>query len=537
VANIKTTTDYYPFGMPMPGRSRTGQKYMTETTTTETEIHNSNMDAPTVGVYGPSAAQRRMTYDGWYPGYSSFINHEVQSGSDKWLKVESQDCAYGMHQVVNVSLSTSYTLSYEVNLGTATSVKVDIYNANSSGVPVGSPTTYTIGSTGTGSISHSTGATYNKLYIVIHQSDCGVTKRFYIDDVQLYKSGPSYVLNSNFTSPTVTGTQVTSFKNTFDGWYPFDYSELYLENESGSDNRMKTYTTVSNHGAQQYFNVTANQTYTISMDIDMGNAGSVTIYVADVTSTGSVINWRTVATTTTSQNLSGTFSTPYNRVQFQVRRTSNNTPVYFYMDNIRIYSSVTTVSQVAIGEDLYRFGYNGKEKINEAYGEGNLYDYGFRIYDPRIGRFLSVDPLAKSYPWYTPYQFAGNKPIIAIDLDGLEEYYVVRWVDAKGSHYKSEITLRKAGENEGSPNIDQRIPENTGNKQAVIIYRLIGSNDVIKSEFGDLNKPESEAQFIKVSGNSKKTYENLAGDKYKPFSVWEANVNMPIEHPPILLRA
>lgn len=33
---------------------------------------------------------------------------------------------------------------------------------------------------------------------------------------------------------------------------------------------------------------------------------------------------------------------------------------------------------------------------------------------------LSVDPLTKSYPWYTPYQFAGNMPIVAIDLDGLE---------------------------------------------------------------------------------------------------------------------
>jgi hypothetical protein len=33
-----------------------------------------------------------------------------------------------------------------------------------------------------------------------------------------------------------------------------------------------------------------------------------------------------------------------------------------------------------------------------------------------------VDPLTSSYPWYTPYQFAGNKPIAFIDLDGLEEY-------------------------------------------------------------------------------------------------------------------
>lgn len=71
----------------------------------------------------------------------------------------------------------------------------------------------------------------------------------------------------------------------------------------------------------------------------------------------------------------------------------------------------------------YRYGFNGKENDNEVKGEGAQYDYGFRIYDPRLGKFLSVDPLTGNYPWYTPYQFAGNTPIQAIDLDGLEEAY------------------------------------------------------------------------------------------------------------------
>ncbi len=48
-----------------------------------------------------------------------------------------------------------------------------------------------------------------------------------------------------------------------------------------------------------------------------------------------------------------------------------------------------------------------------------------RIYDPRLGRFLSVDPLSPEYPWYTPYQFAGNTPIRCVDLDGLEPKSVV----------------------------------------------------------------------------------------------------------------
>jgi len=71
----------------------------------------------------------------------------------------------------------------------------------------------------------------------------------------------------------------------------------------------------------------------------------------------------------------------------------------------------------------YRFGFNGKEHDDETYGEGNVYDYGFRIYNPRVGKFLTVDPLSPKYPWYSPFQFAGNKPIWAKDLDGLEECY------------------------------------------------------------------------------------------------------------------
>ncbi len=74
----------------------------------------------------------------------------------------------------------------------------------------------------------------------------------------------------------------------------------------------------------------------------------------------------------------------------------------------------------------YRYGFNGKENDNEVKGEGNQQDYGMRIYDARLGKFLSVDPLRDKYPWYTPYQFAGNKPIIAVDLDGGEEKTVIR---------------------------------------------------------------------------------------------------------------
>ncbi len=85
----------------------------------------------------------------------------------------------------------------------------------------------------------------------------------------------------------------------------------------------------------------------------------------------------------------------------------------------------------------YSWGFNGKEKDDEVSDQGNCYDYGFRIYNSRLGKFLSVDPLSKSYPWYTPYQFTGNKPIWAIDLDGLEEVcFLVKYAQAYRNFFR-----------------------------------------------------------------------------------------------------
>jgi RHS repeat-associated protein len=75
--------------------------------------------------------------------------------------------------------------------------------------------------------------------------------------------------------------------------------------------------------------------------------------------------------------------------------------------------------------DAYRYGFNGKEKDNEVYNaDGTEYDYGRRIYNPRLAKFMSVDPLTMRYPQLSPYQFADNTPIQAIDVDGLEKFKI-----------------------------------------------------------------------------------------------------------------
>jgi len=68
----------------------------------------------------------------------------------------------------------------------------------------------------------------------------------------------------------------------------------------------------------------------------------------------------------------------------------------------------------------YRYGFNGQEKDDEWKGSGNSVNFAFRMHDPRLGRFLSVDPLSSSYPWNSTYAFAENRVIDGIDLEGLE---------------------------------------------------------------------------------------------------------------------
>jgi hypothetical protein len=57
------------------------------------------------------------------------------------------------------------------------------------------------------------------------------------------------------------------------------------------------------------------------------------------------------------------------------------------------------------------------------------------MHDARIGRFLSIDPLASSYPWNTPYAFSENRAIDGIEFEGLEhlnnKYLIDRSTEGK----------------------------------------------------------------------------------------------------------
>ena len=78
---------------------------------------------------------------------------------------------------------------------------------------------------------------------------------------------------------------------------------------------------------------------------------------------------------------------------------------------------------MVLNENKYLF--NSKELQDEQLGGINLdlYDYHSRMFDPALGRWNAIDPLAEDYYDQSPYHFAGNNPIVFVDPNGLAYYY------------------------------------------------------------------------------------------------------------------
>lgn len=106
----------------------------------------------------------------------------------------------------------------------------------------------------------------------------------------------------------------------------------------------------------------------------------------------------------------------------KLQHSSNGNTVDYYEPDIVAATDYAPFGSPLPGRnfqsDKYRYGYNGKENDNEVKGQGNQIDFGSRIYDPRLGRFLSVDPMQRKYASLSPYLFALNNPIVMIDRDG-----------------------------------------------------------------------------------------------------------------------
>jgi RHS repeat-associated protein len=165
----------------------------------------------------------------------------------------------------------------------------------------------------------------------------------------------------------------------------------------------------------------------------------------------------------------------------------------------------------ATSTDKYRFGFNGKEKDDEVSLEGGSYDFGERIYDGRLGRFLSLDRFAFKYPFYSPYLFAGNNPIAAIDIDG-DSLYILFHVNSYDDKADNEMfyaaALTRKTDIERSKHFDPK-------KDKVVV---IGISDV----------SDIKAQTENTVNENSKTY-----GKTQEVGVWShAGLNGPVGSEP-----
>ena len=91
-----------------------------------------------------------------------------------------------------------------------------------------------------------------------------------------------------------------------------------------------------------------------------------------------------------------------------------------------------------------QYQYNGKEIDNDL--GLDWYHYGFRMYDPAIGRFTGVDPLAEKYASWSSYSYVFDNPLIFIDPDGRSPDWYPEY-DAQSGQIN---LVAEAGDNEAS---------------------------------------------------------------------------------------
>jgi RHS repeat-associated protein len=94
--------------------------------------------------------------------------------------------------------------------------------------------------------------------------------------------------------------------------------------------------------------------------------------------------------------------------------------VVSYSDYYPFGAPMTERTAVVTPTDV-RYGFQGQEEDDELWNGAVSFKY--RVEDPRLGRFFSVDPLYGDFPWNSVYAFSENKLIAWAELEGRECFY------------------------------------------------------------------------------------------------------------------
>ena len=172
---------------------------------------------------------------------------------------------------------------------------------------------------------------------------------------------------------------------------------------------------------------------------------------------------------------------------------------------------------------MYKYSFNGKEKDDEVKGAGNSYDYGARIYDPRLGRWLSIDPKFGSYQSVGPFTFTNDNPIIFTDPDGRkvkplsQEARDILLLSLTPEEAKFVKFNRKGFVKEGSLKRGERKLDNVGGNYEALLS-LVKEKQIYEVEINDhieVHKIKGDPKTLEIIPFGNVEYRSEADDEWQ----------------------
>jgi RHS repeat-associated protein len=207
-----------------------------------------------------------------------------------------------------------------------------------------------------------------------------------------------------------------------------------------------------------------------------------------------------------------------NYYPFGLSHTNYNTTKLVYEDNVAN-GIAGTISAPPLNYTLNKYKYNGKELQDEL--SLNLYDYGARNYDPALGRWMNIDPLAEKHFDISPYVYCMNNPVVFVDPDGRDFGLYIDFekgtVTIRATYYttnqdKNSATNATKSWNDKSGKFSFKYTDENGNKQNLKVNYELNVEVVTPSEgqteMGALNQALSantsgEGNVYKVVDDNK----------------------------------